>query len=158
MTQGLWAWWGRASQTPCGGLKYVLDLASVVFSHKPCFYLHFHTHIKFKALHISNIVDHKCKYTLRLLDTYATKIAKIWVLWTFWPETWLINHILAELQARMSRVRRFLLFLHHKFYHDTKIKARYTSTVYANMVITKPHIGKKISCISLPTDHEENPV
>ncbi len=30
---------------------------------------------------------------LRLLDTYASKIAKICILWTFWPVIQLINHL-----------------------------------------------------------------
>ena len=30
---------------------------------------------------------------LRLLDTYASEIAKICVLWTFWPVFQLINHL-----------------------------------------------------------------
>ncbi len=53
---------------------------------------------------------------LRLLDTNASEIAKICVLWTFWPKILVVNDLLklAKLQPRMSRGRRFLLFLKHK--------------------------------------------
>ena len=67
-------------------------------------------------------IEIQCQCNLRLLDTYASEIAKISVLWTFWTVIQLINHLfvrfrtgglLAELRARMSRGRRFLLFLKH---------------------------------------------
>ena len=71
-------------------------------------------------------------FTLRIPDSYEAKIAMICNFWTFGPVIQLINHLfkirpkaffvrfwieglLAELQARMSRDCRFLLFWHHNY-------------------------------------------
>ena len=48
---------------------------------------------------------------LRIPDSYGAKIAQICNLWTFWPAI----QFSAELQARMSRDSRILLFSHHNY-------------------------------------------
>ena len=63
-----------------------------------------------------NLVEYNSvmQCNLRLLDTYASKIAIICHLKTFWPLIQLINHLIAELQAWTSRSCKFLLFLKHR--------------------------------------------